>query len=441
LTAGLIPFPATAATEIPNHRKRVLNVMANLFVKKAGYIFIRQSILPLFVLVLFAAGCSDQRANTREPHPPDYFSEHGPEATADVNSCRACHGIAFAGNGDAVSCFDCHIEGPPFGIHPAAWTDVLVAHEQFALTLSWTSCAASSCHGGDLRGGLSGPSCFEAGCHPGTGEPASPHGLPYADAADHGPAAKPDQFYCRNCHGRPQNIFDGGFVADPAILDKPLGDCSDPACHPDARAHPTNWEGTTDDTDPTYDSSHRDITEAAEDTSCSLCHKTTGPGSGPLPGAPSCFSANFTNANGIASGCHPAGVRAPHEVPYTAAALHGPAAKNNLAYCQDCHGVPGTIDFSGGLASPGCSDDPGCHPDARAHPTNWEGGNDPTPNYRSTHRNAGNQANSCSICHNFTGPGAGPDPGAPSCFASNFTNADGSFNQCHSGGPGEGDDD
>jgi hypothetical protein len=31
-------------------------------------------------------------------------------------------------------------------------------------------------------------------------------------------------------------------------------------------------------------------------------------------------------------------------------------------------------------------------------------------------------------------------PGSPSCFAASFTNADGSFNECHPGGPGDGDD-
>lgn len=401
--------------------------MANLLAKKLNYILIRQSLLALVVMVLLTASCSDQRANTREPHPPDYFSDHAAEATADVNSCRVCHGIDFAGNGNALSCFDCHLEGPPFGIHPADWTDVLVDHELFAETLSWTSCAASSCHGGDLRGGLSGSSCFEtAGCHPGGGEPPAPHVLPHADAADHGPAAKADQFYCRNCHGRPLNIFDGGFVADPAILNKPLGDCSAPDCHPDAEAHPTDWEGTNDP-DPVYPSTHRDITEDTEKISCSLCHKTTGPGPGPFPGAPSCFAANFTNANGITSGCHPAGVRAPHEVPYTAAALHGPPARNNLAYCQECHGIPDSIAFDGGFASPGCSEDPACHPDARAHPTNW-----------TSHRNAGNQINSCPICHDYTLGRPAPDPDAvdASCFADSFGG-----NECHAGGPGDGGDD
>jgi len=418
--------------------------MANLLAKKITYIFIRQSLGPLLVLVLITVSCSDQRANTREPHPPDYFTRHGSEATADANSCRVCHGIDFDGNGDAISCFDCHLEGAPFVIHPADWTDVLVDHELFAMTLSWTSCAASSCHGGDLRGGLTGPSCFEtAGCHPGGGEPPAPHVLPHTDAADHGPAAKADQFYCRNCHGQPQNIFDGGFVSDPAILNKPSGDCSDAACHPDAEAHPTNWEGTTDDTDPAYDSSHQGISEDTENTSCALCHKTTGTGSGPFPGAPSCFSANFTNANGVTSGCHPAGVRAPHEVPYAAAALHGPAAKNNLAYCQECHGIPTTIAFDSGFASPGCSEDPACHPDARAHPTNWQGQNDPTPDYRSSHRNAGNQINACPICHDYTRGRPAPDPDAvdASCYTARFTNADGSNNECHSDGPGDGDGD
>jgi hypothetical protein len=415
--------------------------MANLLVKKITYIFIRQSLGPLLVLVLITVSCSDQRANTREPHPPDYFTRHGSEATADVNSCRVCHGIDFDGNGDAISCFDCHLEGPPFRIHPADWTDVLVDHELFAVTLSWTSCAASSCHGGDLRGGLTGPSCFEAGCHPGEGGPPAPHTLPYVDAIDHGEAAKVDQFYCRNCHGRPQNIFDGGFVADPAILDKPSGDCSDPLCHPAAKAHPTNWQGTNDP-DSTYESSHQGITVATEDTSCALCHKTTGRGSGLLAGAPSCYSVTFTNADGSETACHPSGPGKVHEPNYAEDSLHGPDARNNLAFCQECHGFPGTIDFDGGITSTSCSD-PACHPAARAHPTNWEGENDPTPDYRSSHRNAGNQINACPICHDYTRGRPAPDPDAvdASCYTARFTNADGSDNECHSDGPGDGDDD
>lgn len=48
---------------------------------------------------------------------------------------------------------------------------------------------------------------------------------------------------------------------------------------------------------------------------------------------------------------------------------------------------------------------------------------------------------SCSICHDFTQGRPTPDPAAPSCFSANFTNADGSTNECHPGGPGEDDDD
>jgi hypothetical protein len=116
--------------------------------------------------------------------------------------------------------------------------------------------------------------------------------------------------------------------------------------------------------------------------------------------------------------------------------LHGPAARNNLAYCQECHGIPTTIAFDGGFASPGCSEDPACHPDARAHPTNWQGQNDPTPDYRSSHRNAGNQVNACPICHDYTQGRPAPDPAAPSCFADSFGG-----NECHAGGPGDDDDD
>jgi hypothetical protein len=269
----------------------------------------------LALLVVLTYGCSSPNSDaprTDQTHPEAYILDHGLEANTDLTSCTVCHGTNFTGTVNPVpSCFSCHTDGPPFGIHP----------------------------------------------------------LPYTDPRDHGSAAKTNQTACRSCHGEALNNFDGGIVGDPTRFNKSAGTCSTQACHPAAKAHPTNWQGANDDRDPSYDSSHRTINEDTVINSCTLCHKTDGPGAGPMPAAPSCFSANFTNSDGITSGCHSGGYTvASHDIPYAAAVLHGTPSKADLADCQDCHGIPGTIQFDSGTAATGCSTAQ-CHPAAIRAPS------------------------------------------------------------------------
>lgn len=339
--------------------------------------------LGLWLLIIYVSGCSI--SNTDAPgadqaHPPRYILSHVVEATADLPGCKTCHGNDFAGNGDPVpGCFDCHDSGPPFTVHS----------------------------------------------------------LPYSDPADHGPAARDNQLLCRGCHGEALNNFDGGIVSDPNYFNNAAGSCSAAACHAAAKAHPTNWQGTNDDGDPSYGASHRSISLDTVNTSCILCHKVDAAGSGPSPDAPSCFLAGFTNSDGNTTGCHSGGpgYAAPHDLPYVDASAHGAAAKADLSACQQCHGTVGTIQFDGAIASTDCSS-VDCHPAARAHPTNWQGVNDPSGDYVSSHRTAGALDTACAICHNVAADAPGPHPDAPSCFAGSFTNADGSATGCHAVGPG-----
>ena len=299
------------------------------------------------------AGCSsaprdaDQAAGN--VHPSGWTATHRNEADINGEHCKVCHGNDFRGGSTGVSCFDCHLSGPPFtGIHP--WSSVTDGHRTFAATASWTACANANCHGTDLRGGAtdgaaSGPSCFTASCH--AGGPPAPHKLPYTDPADHGAAARNDLTYCRNCHGRPDNDFTGGMVADNNIIGNANGNCS--SCHGQAKAHPTNWQGSNDDSDPSYDSSHRSVGQTNIDTNCALCHLTTGPGTGPVATAPSCYSADYTNPDGSGNSCHPNG---PQAAPHTLGASwvnsagggshDTEAASKGLSYCQQCHGNPST---------------------------------------------------------------------------------------------------
>ena len=306
-------------------------------------------------LILYLAGCSVSNADaprSGKAHPPGFVMMHSAQADSDLQGCQTCHGSDFTGNGDPVpGCFACHDSGPPFTVHP----------------------------------------------------------LPYTDPQLHGPAAKANQLLCRGCHGNALNNFDGGIVSDPNYFNNPAGSCSAVACHPAARAHPTNWQGTNEDRDPSYDATHRSITLETVNTSCSLCHKTDGSGAGPNPKAPSCYSASFTNADGSTTGCHAGGSGAPHALPFTDPDLHGPEAKADLSYCQECHATPPDGDpgsnprFNAAVGDmiKGCED---CHTQETAHPyPSWSGA------ASNSHKTAGNLAVACSLCHgaNLLGPAEG----------------------------------
>ncbi len=94
----------------------------------------------------------------------------------------------------------------------------------------------------------------------------------------------------------------------------------------------------------------------------------------------------------------------PHKLPFTDGAVHGPEAKNDLAYCQSCHGTvggPGSnptprFNVPVGVLKKGCEE---CHADNTAHPT-WK-----TTSAWKGHATAGNLGNSCYLCHLTGGTG------------------------------------
>lgn len=271
----------------------------------------------LLFVALSAGGCADGNADAPrvdEAHPPNWVLQHAAEARQRLADCASCHGPDFQGAGEAVSCFVCHFGGPPqfgnFFIHPPEWGENVVAgHQTFPQAYSWTTCGNGACHGTDLRGGLTSPSCFLAQCHA-QGPPAPhPTGL-FFQPESHGPTAQNNQLFCRNCHGRPPFFFDGGFVTDVRIVGQQVGNCSLSFCHPAAMAHPTNWQGENDPgtgLGSAYFASHRDIDRGAIVPSCALCHDVDNAGPSPLAPAPTCFAGQFTNADGSTTVCHPGG--------------------------------------------------------------------------------------------------------------------------------------
>lgn len=340
----------------------------------------------LFVLValfMLLGGCSDQNYPVADPHGDDPLAGHAALAADSTESCKACHGEDYAGGSSGVSCLRCHPSGPPFRLHPPEWANTLADHGTFPDAYHWSLCATAACHGTALGGSEAGtrnaPSCFAStACHQVT--LPVPHSRPFTAPASHGAQGRDREKYCFNCHGTLPNVFDGGFIASSAILSLPSGDCS--GCHPAAEAHPTRWQGSNDITGG-YSSSHRAVASAGIAMGCALCHSVAAAGAGPKTGAPSCFAASFTNADGSATGCH-AGGPGGHPAGLTwldrnAAAYHG----SSTLVCTNCHNL--------------ATDCIRCHfgPSGNFSPTSW------THGVIGGHDNLETYGNVCDTCHGY----------------------------------------
>jgi predicted CxxxxCH...CXXCH cytochrome family protein len=237
-------------------------------------------------------------------------------------------------------------------------------------------------------------SCFSASfdgiaCHPG-GPPGHPAGWNLPDSHGASAKAKPDTsaiqgfLVCEKCHG---TNFAGGILGESCFT-----------CHGVPAPHsPSPWRvGTRTHTNTNVDNA----------PVCAQCHANGANFSrqpnppAPAGTPPACFNNTL---------CH-GSVVLPHPFPFTDPALHGPAAKADLTFCEGCHadpsdGGPGSnprFNVRIGRLVKGCED---CHEPGTAHPVPWSASNAPV----TSHQTAGNMANVCVLCHgaNLQG-GAGP---------------------------------
>ncbi len=295
------------------------------------------------------------------------------------------------------------------GNHTATFT---ANHPAFAVS---DVAQCRDCHGDDLTGGIANASCFTAACHHGT--------VPgWASPGSHGASAKraPGNSgfaSCQICHASDFTGDGSGFSC-----------LNNAACHGTGvqSPHPARpWLAATGSTHTNTDPANAPV--------CAACHfpgSANNPANHPAtpapPGtAPGCF--NNTLCHGQAAAPHVIG-DAWRDPSVGGASFHGLTAKQDLSFCQTCHGTPGTILFNGGVAPTSCAS---CHPEARAHPVRWYQAPQPFPGYVSSHRDSGNRNVACAICHDVTQGRTAPDGNAPSCFSASFKNAG-----CHSGGPG-----
>lgn len=205
-------------------------------------------------------GCNKKRGAPFDPdagHPDGFFPTHPAEYLASPGSCLSCHGADLRGGISGVSCYSssrdgqsCHPGGP--GGHPDGWRATHTATDPTQAGV----CA--SCH--DNPANDLPPGCFNTSlCH----GPRSNHPDGWASPAKHGAAAKgsPGMASCQNCHG---SNYAGGTSGQSCF-----------PCHGWPAPHGrSGWDGGG--------SSHR-TTNTANASACALCHRSRA-------GTPGCFN-------------------------------------------------------------------------------------------------------------------------------------------------------
>jgi len=377
-------------------------------------IILKAGVVLSSVMLILSLGCSDARTPKSLINPdtgkhdagwesPD---SHGAVAKAAATSttgfavCQECHGDTFIGGISNITCLNtagCHGASVSAPHSPKPWRGGTRTHTNTdqsnapVCALCHTNGANSSVQPAPFDSGAA-PGCFNNTlCHGAEG-----HAADWSDPDIHGASAKDAPgtssgfAYCETCHG---TDFAGGSANQSCFT-----------CHGVSAPHsPKPWrDGTRTHTN----------TNSNNASVCALCH-TNGANSTvqPSPYDPTAAAGCFNNTL-----CH-ADVGAPHAVPYTNAALHGPAAKADLTNCQACHsdqpaggaGSNPRFNVSIGSLANGCEN---CHATNMAHPSPWRGfvTND------TGHMTAGNMANACVLCHgaNLDGVG-GVGPACTSC--------------------------
>ncbi len=170
--------------------------------------------LTVFISVLLLlSGCT----NTGEPpiHPSGWldtsseFSHMSKIAESGIEGCKACHGGEelndYFGGSSGVSCYGCHAGGPSGHPDWSKWmqdTTSVDFHGNRVEEKGTVHCM--QCHGQDLKGGVSGVSCYV--CHSSipiySGHPPESIWMDEENDQFHGEVAEEEGIsYCQQCHG------------------------------------------------------------------------------------------------------------------------------------------------------------------------------------------------------------------------------------------------
>ena len=276
---------------------------------------IRWILLPLMLAAaLILTSCSEDRSAPDYQTHPEGWNDlsaaefHGAAALSDHGAgCTGCHGQDFTGQGDAVSCYECHGY-----LHLGVNISEPATHRAFLADVTWNLARCARCHGADYAGGTSHVSCVT--CHTESGGPSACgtcHGLPPVNddnllygrpSGSAGAHAKHARFACRECHASANGLshvdalpaevtfasaqlataqgFSPVFLhTGPAKFSN--GSCGNIYCHSDGRggaAEPVTWQGGLLG----CRSCHGVPPESHSvypDTRCHLCHTNVDPSS------------------------------------------------------------------------------------------------------------------------------------------------------------------
>ncbi|HBF13299.1 MAG TPA: hypothetical protein DDW49_07965 [Deltaproteobacteria bacterium] len=222
-----------------------------------------------------------------------------------------CHGADLASGLSRISCQSCH--------HPEGWA-AADSHGLYVIQNDKESC--KSCHGEDYKGGVFGPSCYNANCHA-----TYPHPSGWAQVEKHGFFAhdqgKED---CKDCHGQD---FQGG-ISNVS--------CYNASCHA-TYPHPDNWRQET----------HGSAALGEGKNACKTCHGDD-------------FTGGISGVSCYAN-CH---ASFPHNEQWPQPDQHGVVTLlNGKEGCKLCHGN----DFQGGNSNISCYN-ANCHT-TYPHNENW----------------------------------------------------------------------
>lgn len=157
-------------------------------------------LISILLFASFLAGCAErnpQAAFGVDGHPADWRSLHGSRYISNTASCEECHGADLRGGISRVSCYSsefegmsCHSVGPSG--HPEGWADPLLhgarAEQDFGV--------CKFCHGLAYEGSGNAVSCYQCHNGPGLDHPAQGWVL-----SNHVSSADADITSCQNCHG------------------------------------------------------------------------------------------------------------------------------------------------------------------------------------------------------------------------------------------------
>jgi hypothetical protein len=320
-------------------------------------------------LMLLAAACTDARKggtifdSKTGKHPDNWIVDHRAAFLTDPGQCTQCHGSDLKGGISGVSCYSasfngmsCHANGPSG--HPAGWSSPN-SHGASAkaapdASLTHGFQTCEQCHGADFSGGIVNTSCFT--CH-GVSAPhaQAPWVASVTSTMTHTTTNPTNAAVCGLCHLSGRTP--PAYVALPPGT--PVGCFDNTLCHGQV-GHAVGWANP--DVHGAAAKSVPSVTAMQGFSTCQTCH-----------------GANF--AGGIATtclntvGCHGAGVNSPHAAaPWiasvTSTLTHTTTNPTNAAVCGGCH-EGGVIRPYAPPAGPvGCFDNTLCHGQV-GHPVGW----------------------------------------------------------------------